>query len=70
MTTPEARVQSVRKRLASLAQDIEQLIVWDEAISLAYAERTGRELRRGEKYSAEDALRAEEIMRLYPGTQA
>ena len=60
------RVAAVETELAEITNEINRLIVFDDAVSLAYQERTGEELQRGEWYSAKDAGRASEILNLYP----
>jgi hypothetical protein len=47
-------------------QNIERATAWSEAVVLAFEERVGREMEHGESYSAEDAQRASEIVRLFP----
>jgi hypothetical protein len=56
----------LRRHADKLSAELERALVWDEAISLAFRERTGLELMREEEYSAVDAKRAAEIMQLYP----
>jgi hypothetical protein len=60
------RIHDLRRRAAALATDLEHVIAWDSAVSMAFEERTGRELRPGEHYTRADAARADEIMLLFP----
>jgi hypothetical protein len=59
-------LELLRNREDRTAENIELAMAWDEAVSMAYTERTGFELGPGERYSADDARRAEEIIRLFP----
>jgi hypothetical protein len=60
------RMNRLRKRAAAMKTDLETIIAWDSAVSLAYKERTGHELRQGEPYSPADAERADEIILMFP----
>jgi hypothetical protein len=60
------RVAALQTELAEIQHEVERLLVFDEAVSMAHRERTGEELQPGDSYTAKDAERAEEIMSLFP----
>jgi hypothetical protein len=60
------RVAAIRSELAEIEIEIERLLLSNEAVSMAYKERTGEVLQPGEWYTAKDAARADVILNLYP----
>jgi hypothetical protein len=60
----------LRSGVNSMGDEIERLLAWDSAVSLAFEERTGRELGPGEAYTVTDRKRADEIMTMYPRSKA
>jgi hypothetical protein len=59
----------IRREMGYLARELAEALAFEEAISLAYKERTGMELQEGGVYLDDDIERAEEILRLYPGKE-
>jgi hypothetical protein len=59
-------ISSIRKEMELLARELAERIAFDEAIALAYRERTGEELEAGGAYMRVDRDRALEIIELYP----
>jgi hypothetical protein len=66
----QSQLAAIHSELAEIDSEIERLIVFDDAVSMAYTERTGLELRPGEPYTAKDAERADEILALYPWSES
>jgi hypothetical protein len=60
------RMNRIRRHAEAMKTDLETVIAWDSAVSLAYKERTGVDLGEGESYSPADAARADEIILLFP----
>lgn len=60
------RLAPIQSELAEMSSEIERLLVWDDAVTLAYRERTGEELQPGEPYTTKDSVRADEIFTMYP----
>jgi hypothetical protein len=65
-----AIIADLRNGAKSMGYEIERLLAWDSAVSLAFQERTGRELGPGEPYTVTDRKRAAEILALYPRSGA
>ena len=64
------RIRLLQAAARQIASELEELIAWHEALSLAYTERTGKKLKHGLRYTAEDEARADEIMKLFPRNDA
>jgi hypothetical protein len=64
--SPMKPLRDARRALRSLTDAIELALVWDDAVGLAYKERTGLELGDGEPYTPADAKRADEIILMFP----
>jgi hypothetical protein len=64
--SPMRPLRDARRALRSLSSAIELALVWDEAVGMAFEERTGQQLREGEAYTPEDAKRADAIVLLFP----
>lgn len=60
------RAKHLRQYAAKLGASIERALAWNEAVSLAFLERTGQDLEPGEAFTETDANRALEILKLYP----
>lgn len=60
------RLHDIQRRADALATDIEHIIAYDAAVSMAHEERTGKPLEPECRYLPEDEERALEIMRQYP----
>jgi hypothetical protein len=64
------RVERMKRCNATIAEDLAFIDAWNDAVGMAYEERTGVALGDGEKYSVDDAERADEIMKLFPSAGA
>lgn len=62
--SPMKPLRDARRALRSLTDAIE--LARDDAVGLAYKERTGLELGDGEPYTPADAERADEIILMFP----
>jgi hypothetical protein len=60
------RLKYLRERADRIGASIERALAWDAAVSLAYEERTGKQLQPGEAFPDVDGRRALEILKLYP----
>jgi hypothetical protein len=65
MPDPRLRFHDLKRRADALATSIEKVLAWNEAVGLAFEERTGKPLGDGEPYTPEDAKRADEIILLF-----
>jgi hypothetical protein len=67
---PHRPVAAILSELAMLRHELAERAAFEEAIGLAFQERTGEELADGGEYTEADADRAMEILRLYPAAGA
>ena len=64
--SPSKPLHDARRALRALTNSIHLALLWDEAVGMAFKERTGQELGEGDPYTAADALRADEIILMFP----
>lgn len=67
---PHRPIAAILSELNFLRRELAERLAFEEAIGLAYFERTGEELAPGGEYSTADIARAEEILLLYPAAGA
>jgi hypothetical protein len=60
------RIERMQQCAAQITQDLEWIGIWDDCVSLAHRERTGKDLPPGGKYSEVDRERADELVKLFP----